>query len=61
MEIQNQIWSERAMMELLGVTKKQLDGLRIDKGLPCVHLNRRVRIYFADEVLGFLNEVRDRR
>ena len=61
MELEKQIWSEQALMELLGVTKKQLDNLRLEKGLPCVHINRRVRIYFADEVMEFLKTIRDRR
>ena len=61
MELEKQIWSEQAMMELLGVSRKQLDNLRLEKGLPCVHLNRKVRIYFADEVMEFLKAIRDRR
>ena len=61
MELAKLVWSEAAMMELLGVSRKQLDVLRLEKGLPCVHLNRKVRLYFDDEVLKFLEEIRERR
>ncbi len=48
-------------MELPGVNRKQLDTLRLEKGLPCMHLNRKTRPYFAEEVLKLLEEIRGRR
>ena len=61
LELTKDVWSEQAIMELLGINQKQLDNLRREKDLPCVHLNRRVRVYFADEVMKFLEAIRDRR
>jgi len=43
-------------MELLGVNRKQLDYLRREKGFPCVRLGQRIRVYLADEVLGFIKQ-----
>jgi len=59
--LEQQIWNEQAMMELLGVTRKQLDYLRLEKGFPCVHLGQRTRIYLANEVLDFVKQVASRR
>ena len=61
MELEKLVWSEQALIELLGVSRKQLDVLRLEKGLPCVLLNRKTRLYFSDEVLKFLEEIRERR
>ena len=57
MEIQpleQQVWSEKAIMELLDVNRKQLDRLRQEKEFPCVYLGQRIRVYLAIEVLDFL-------
>jgi predicted DNA-binding transcriptional regulator AlpA len=53
------VYSEAAMLELLGIDKKTLDDLRREKGFPFVRLTARARVYFADEVLAWLKrEVR---
>lgn len=52
--LEQQIWNEQAIMELLGVNRNQLDRLRYEKGFPCVHLGQRIRVYLASEVLDFL-------
>ncbi|MFC1874861.1 helix-turn-helix transcriptional regulator [Chloroflexota bacterium] len=59
--LEQQIWNEQSIMELLGINRKQLDHLRLEKGFPCVHLGQRVRVYLADEVLGFVKQVVARR
>lgn len=50
------VYSEVAMLELLGVGKETLDDLRREKGFPFVRLTMRSRVYLADEVLGWLKE-----
>ncbi len=59
--LEQQIWNEQALMELLGVSRKQLDYLRLEKGFPCVYLGQRVRVYLANEVLEFTKQVAGRR
>ena len=61
LELEKLIWSEQAMMELLGVSKKQLARLRREKDFPCIHLTRNIILYLSDEVLDFVQEVRKRR
>lgn len=50
------VYSEVAMLELLGVDKKVLDDLRREKGLPAVRLTTRARVYLADEVFAWLKK-----
>jgi len=50
------VYSEAAMLELLGIDKKTLDDLRREKGFPFVRLTARARVYLADEVLGWLKD-----
>ena len=52
--LEQQVWSEEALITLLGVNRKQLDYLRLEKGFPCVHLGQRVRVYLASDVLDFI-------
>ena len=59
--LEQQVWNEEAVMELLGINRKQLDRLRQNKGFPCVHLGQRIRVYLADEVLDFVKQVVARR
>lgn len=48
------VYSEAAMLELLGIDKKTLDDLRREKDFPFVRLTTRARVYLADEVLAWL-------
>lgn len=50
------VYSEAAMLELLGIDKKTLDDLRRDKGFPTVRLTSRARVYLVDEVLAWLKK-----
>ena len=50
------VYSEAAMLELLGVDKGTLDDLRREKGLPFVRLTTRARVYLADDVLAWLKQ-----
>jgi hypothetical protein len=54
--LEQQLWSEQAIMELLGVDRKQLDYLRREKGFPCVRLGQRIRVYLADDILKFVKQ-----
>jgi hypothetical protein len=54
--LEQQVWNEQFIMELLGINRKQLDYLRREKGFPCVRLGQRIRVYLADEVLGFIKQ-----
>jgi len=51
------VYSEAAMLELLGIDKKTLDDLRREKGLPFIGLTTRARVYLADEVLSWLKQL----
>ena len=50
------VYSEAAMLELLGVDRETLDDLRREKNFPFVRLTTRSRVYLADEVLGWLKQ-----
>ena len=50
------VYSEAAMIELLGIDKKTLDDLRREKGFPFVRLNAKARVYLADEVVAWLKQ-----
>ena len=50
------VYSEAAILELLGIDKQTLDDLRREKGLPFVRLTARARVYLADEVLAWLKK-----
>jgi hypothetical protein len=54
MDLAKEIWSEEAVLELLGVKRLQLANLRARHGLPAVRLARGVRVYLADEVLAWV-------
>ncbi|MFC2024420.1 helix-turn-helix transcriptional regulator [Chloroflexota bacterium] len=54
--LEQQVWNEQAIMELLGINRKQMDNLRREKGFPCVHLGQRTRVYLANEVLDFIKQ-----
>lgn len=52
------VYSEDALCELLGIDKKVLDTLRRDKDFPTVRLTRRSRVYLASDVLEWLEKHR---
>lgn len=54
--LEHYVYSETAMLCVLGVTKEVLDDLRREKGLPFVRLTTRSRVYLADEVLAWLKQ-----
>lgn len=39
--LENQAYSEEAMLELLGIDKNTLDDLRREKGFPAIRLTKR--------------------
>jgi predicted DNA-binding transcriptional regulator AlpA len=54
--LEHLVYSEAAMLELLGIDKKTLDDLRRERGFPCVRLTARARVYLSDEVLAWLKQ-----
>jgi predicted DNA-binding transcriptional regulator AlpA len=54
--LEQEVYSEAAVLELLGIDRKTLDDLRRERGFPAVRLTARARVYLADEVLGWLKE-----
>ena len=50
--LEHLVYSEAAMLELLGVDKKTLDDLRREKGFPFIRLTARARVYLVDEALA---------
>ena len=56
MPLEQLVYSEAAMLELLGVDRETLDDLRREKNFPFVRLTTRSRVYLADEVLGWLKQ-----
>lgn len=45
-------------MKVLGLTKNELNGLRIDKGLPYVRLNMRRRLYLEEDLVQWFKNRR---
>ena len=54
--LEAKVYSEGAMLELLGVDQALLDVLRRERRFPFVRLNARRRVYLADDVLGWLKQ-----
>ncbi len=54
MDLAKEIWSEEAVLELLGVQRNQLANLRVKHDLPAVRLARGVRVYLAGDVLEWV-------
>lgn len=54
--LEDVVYSEAVMLELLGIDKGTLDDLRREKGFPFVRLTSRARVYLADDVLAWLKQ-----
>ena len=52
--LEQAVWSEGALLDLLGIDRKTLDYLRAEKGFPVVRVTVRSRVYLADDVLRWL-------
>lgn len=55
-ELTQRIWNEKAMMDLLGVSRLQLGRLRREKGLPSVELFRGSHVFLAEQVNVWMQE-----
>ena len=53
-KLQEMVWKEAELCELLGIKKETLDGLRREKSFPVVRLTTLKRVYLASEVLKWL-------
>ena len=58
LDLEKELWTEAQLIELLGITRDQLDNLRRDKGLPFVSLGQRTRVYLASEIFAWLKNGR---
>lgn len=56
--LEQEIWSEQALLDLLGIEKRTLDALRQDKDFPYVRLTAKARVYLAEDVLSWFKQVR---
>ena len=56
MKTDSQVMSEVDLLEWLNIEKPVLDRLRREKNLPYVRLSIKHRVYFVDEVTGWLKE-----
>jgi len=54
--LQDVIINEQSLCEILGIEVNTLSMLRRDKEFPCVYLNRKRRVYLADDVLQWLKK-----
>lgn len=54
--LEQQVYSEDALLETLGISKEVLDTLRREKEFPCVYLDQRHRVYLAKQVLEWLEK-----
>ena len=48
--------SEVDLLETLNIEFKQLNVLRLQKGLPYIRLNSRTRVYLVEETVAWLKE-----
>lgn len=56
-DIAKMVWSEEAIQQLLGCTKKRLRRLTLqDDGIPSVRLERGLYVYLASDVLRWIEE-----
>uniref|UniRef100_A0A6H2A478 Uncharacterized protein n=1 Tax=viral metagenome TaxID=1070528 RepID=A0A6H2A478_9ZZZZ len=53
-KLEEEVYNELDLLELLGIGRQTLDTLRLEKGFPVVKLTPRVRIYLSDNVLAWL-------
>ncbi|MBA7614991.1 hypothetical protein ES703_22266 [subsurface metagenome] len=56
--LEDSVYSEGALLELLGIDQKTLDMLRREQDFPFVRLTTRARVYLADEILAWLKQRR---
>ena len=56
MRLEDLVYSEAAMLELLGIQKRTLDYLRLEKGFPFVRLALTCRVYRAADVMAWIDK-----
>ena len=56
MKLKDEVLNEHELMELLGITRSQLDYLRYERDFPTRSLGKRVRVYLAQQVMAYLKE-----
>jgi hypothetical protein len=54
----NHVINEDQLMEMLGCSKKTLDGLRLNRGLPLCSLNQQIRVYLVPDILAWIHSKR---
>ena len=56
--LEQKVWSEQNLLELLGIERRTLDNLRNAKGFPFIRLTNKSRVYLANDVLDWLESRR---
>ena len=56
--MEQSVWTEEDLVKLLGITKRTLDNLRNEKGLPYVRLTAKCRVYLVEDILEWLKQYR---
>ena len=56
--LEQKVWSEQALLEVLGIEKRALDKLRLEDDFPYIRLTVEARVYLADAILNWLNNHR---
>ena len=54
--INQEVFSEVALLELLNIEKQVLDKLRREENLPYIRLDKFYRVYLSEEVLDWLRK-----
>ena len=54
--INQEVLSEVALLELLNIEKQTLDKLRREENLPYIRLDKFYRVYLSEEVLDWLRK-----
>ena len=47
------VLTEQDLLDLLGLTKRQVSDLRRNKKLPFIKVNQNARLYFEDDIIDF--------
>ena len=55
--IEDIILSEGSLAAVFGIDVKKMGYLRQEKGLPCVYLTKRTRVYMVTEVYEWLDKL----
>ena len=55
--LEDLVLSEKDLGGILGVEPKRIAYLRKEKGLPCIHITTRARVYLAEDVYQWIDKL----